>query len=568
MFCATLLLIRLHHQRAREALADADNPHTPLTLAEAQRVFPEAVAIALPHADGTQAVTDADGTALGYVLQTSPDANDIIGFSGGTNTLLGFDNDERITGLHILESRDTEEHIEKIVADPKFAEQFVGLAWNEAAALQQVDAVSGATLSSYAISDGIAVRLRGEKPADKPLPSKLFPDPPTVAEIQHLLPTAVSLEPDDRIGGWFHVRNSAGESVGNILRTTPSAERVNGYQGPTETLIVLDSAGKVLGLVVGRSYDNEPYTDYVREEVYFLELFNDRDLVALASLDADAEQIEGVSGATMTSTAVVDSLRVAAADFREQQKQLAAVTEEATPPEEMPSLFVFTASDYGTAGMVCLGLLISLTRLRQFRGLRWVFLSGLVVYLGLINGDLLSQANLVGWAQQGVPTRHAGGLVLLTATALLLPMVSKSNVYCTHLCPHGAAQQLLHRLRGSRKSSRKVSRRWRVVLLSIPAVLVMLTVVVAMIGEPAMLVHIEPFHAYLWQIAGGMTIAIAIGGLIAAWFVPMAYCRYGCPTGVVLGFLRYNRGSGELTPRDVVAILCLILAAGNYFFNV
>ncbi len=36
-------------------------------------------------------------------------------------------------------------------------------------------------------------------------------------------------------------------------------------------------------------------------------------------------------------------------------------------------------------------------------------------------------------------------MVVLSIAALAIPIGAKSNVYCSHLCPHGAVQQLLPR---------------------------------------------------------------------------------------------------------------------------
>ena len=53
---------------------------------------------------------------------------------------------------------------------------------------------------------------------------------------------------------------------------------------------------------------------------------------------------------------------------------------------------------------------------------------------------------------------------------------------------------------------------------------------------------------------------LAIAGLVASLFVPMAYCRYGCPTGALLKFVRYA-GHGDVFGKRDVGALVLVLAA-------
>ena len=171
----------------------------------------------------------------------------------------------------------------------------------------------------------------------------------------------------------------------------------------------------------------------------------------------------------------------------------------------------------------------------------------MILYLGLVNGDMVSQALAFGWAQNGVPWQTAFGLVVLTLAAVLIPVFTRHNVYCRQLCPHGAVQQLVRnrlpwRVRISTRASRGL--RW------IPALLVAWCLTVTLLALPYSLVDVEPFDAWVFRIAGGATIGIAVGGLVVSMFVPMAYCKYGCPTGALLEYLRYNARSDQWTRQD------------------
>jgi polyferredoxin len=183
----------------------------------------------------------------------------------------------------------------------------------------------------------------------------------------------------------------------------------------------------------------------------------------------------------------------------------------------------------------------------------------LVVYLGFLNGDMLSQALIVGWAQNGIPWRLGPGLVILSAAALLTPAVTKRQLYCHHICPYGAAQQLL---RGRVSRRRRIARHWRRWLQLIPPVLLVLVVLTAMLHWPINLAGIEPFDAFLFWIAGTAALTIAVVGLAASALVPMAYCRFGCPTGAMLEYVRYQGQSDRFSRRDALAAGLLLLALG------
>jgi len=537
-----VLIVALIHQQHRWYVAQQRG-------AMKERVGVEQVVAFYPKAHalsdwipshGGQNVVDVDGKALGYVVQTSPEADDVIGFSGPTNTLIAFDADDRVLGLSILRSGDTREHVAVVLADEAFMTRLNGRAWSEVSAADRVDAVSGATLTSLAIADGIAVRLGGARP------SSLFPDEIALSEVRPFLPDAASLRPSERRPDLLEVRDAAGGKLGYVARTSPHADGLIGYQGPTDTLIVLDPNERVTGLALRHSYDNEPYVRYVREDEYFFNIFKGFLLDEVAQLDMVDAGIEGVSGATKTSTTVAEALILAAGELiKVRQKAVSGPT------------WNLAASDIGTLVVIGLALTIAFTRLRGRRRVRIAFQVVLVVYLGFLNADMVSQALLVGWAQNGVAWRIAPALVMLTAAALLAPVLTRRQVYCSHLCPHGALQEWL---RGRVPYQIGVSRRVRRLLDCIPALLLCWVAFVAMLHLPYSLVGIEPFDAYVVRIAGWATIAVALVGLVASLFLPMAYCRYGCPTGAMLEYLRLGGASERLGRRDVLAT-ALALAA-------
>jgi NosR/NirI family nitrous oxide reductase transcriptional regulator len=65
-------------------------------------------------------VRDANGQAIAQVLRTSPAANHILGFSGPTDVLLVMNADSELIAAKILSSRDTRDHVQKVLEDEQF----------------------------------------------------------------------------------------------------------------------------------------------------------------------------------------------------------------------------------------------------------------------------------------------------------------------------------------------------------------------------------------------------------------------------------------------------------------
>jgi NosR/NirI family transcriptional regulator, nitrous oxide reductase regulator len=207
IFVSVLLLIRLQHQRfvAEEAARDQQ----PVDVKVLREFFPDAVDGGLfDPARRTQQIVNAANQPLGFVVQTSPQSDNIVGFSGPTNLLIAFGTDERILSLTILWSRDTREHVALIERQTDFLKTWNGSLWSDAANLKSIDAVSGATLTSLAIAESIATRLGGS------VPSLRFPDEIDVAEVATWFPAAAAFSADPRRPSLLHALAKDGTQLG------------------------------------------------------------------------------------------------------------------------------------------------------------------------------------------------------------------------------------------------------------------------------------------------------------------------------------------------------------------
>ena len=117
--------------------------------------------------------------------------------------------------------------------------------------------------------------------------------PLTVREVQAFLPTAVGL--DDEIGPLGRaVVDGRGDVLGHVASTSPLADGVVGYAGPTEVLIVTDRDGAVVGARIRRSADTAEHVAQVREDPTFLAAFAGRSWRELAGADIDRLGVDGL----------------------------------------------------------------------------------------------------------------------------------------------------------------------------------------------------------------------------------------------------------------------------------
>jgi hypothetical protein len=374
----------------------------------------------------------------------------------------------------------------------------------------------------------------------------------TLDEIRPFFPAAAKLDPDTSERRGLFVLDKSSNPVGYVLRTSPVSDSIKGYAGPTDTLLALDYPGmKVLGIKIRSSWDTKVHVKDVGNDEYFMGLWNGKTWDEVAGLDPRAAHIEGVSGASLTSLAIANAIQ----HRFKVSKDAAAIK---PPPVHL------RPHDWGLLAVIAAALAFTFVpHLRSHTWARRAFQIVLIGYVGFWNGQLLAQSLMSGWSAGGVAWRTAPALALLLAAALIVPWTSRRAIYCSQICPHGAAQEWVGRL--SRRKLRlphglERGLRW------LPPLLIAFVLTITMWKLPIDLADVEPFDAYLIRTASVsiITIGIAVAGLVAAVFVPMAYCKYGCPTGLILNFLRSHGRADTFGRRDYAAGLLVLLTVGLY----
>lgn len=529
-----LLVVAVMAIRRTHPMAAVD-----LTPDRVRDFFPAAAV--LTAQDGLLIVKDESGISLGQVLQTAPESDDIIGYSGPTNTLIALDARGKVLGLRILSSGDTTDHVAEVVGTRSFFKQFIDKKPAEMANLQ-VDAVSGATLTSSAIAEGVLRRL-----GKSATTSLRFPDAITLDEVQRLEPQAVGLRESKTHPGAQEILDKKGATIALAVRTAPSSDGVVGYKGPSDTFMLMDPTGSTLrGIALRRSYDTEQYVGYVTGDPAFLKTFDGMTTEKIANIDFNAAGVEGVSGATQTSYGIAEGVRVRAQALLKAREARRGWWQRLR----------WRWQDTGHVMIMMSALVMAFTSLRGRASCRHLHHAALVIYGGFIAGEMLSQGQLVGWAAHGTPWRNAPGFVLLAVVALLGPVFTGRQLYCHHICPHGALQQLMaRRLRWQWSPSRRLER----AMTRMPFVLLAFVLGSVAFMLPVNLNALEPFDAYVFRVAGWASISIAIVGLLWSLVTPLAYCRYGCPTGALFKLLRFTGDADRLGARDWIAAACLAL---------
>lgn len=374
--------------------------------------------------------------------------------------------------------------------------------------------------------------------------------PITVAEVRAFLPEAARLKVDAGPRGGYEVIGNTGERIGYVVRTMPQSRTIVGYSGPSDVLVVFDAEDKGLGATIRHSYDTPSHVDDVRHDYIFMESWNRRSWEEIAEItDLAAAKIYAVSGATRTSEAVAQSVveRVA----------------QGTTATSVGRSWRWAWRDSALFGFLGIGCLFAYWKHPQWQRWRWVYSVATIVGLGLWMGDLLAQSLLVGWMETRVPWSATPGLVILATAAFVLPWASRQPVYCQFVCPHGNLQRWTMKLLPARWK-RPLGEDLKWLSRCVPPLLLLVVLVVSFLRLDFDLAGIEPFDAYVLRSAGWATLLVAGLGLLVSLWVPMAYCKYGCPTGWLLEFMRRRGGKEYFSGHDWIGVALLAVAVLLY----
>lgn len=334
----------------------------------------------------------------------------------------------------------------------------------------------------------------------------------TLTHVQQVFPTATTFKEEPG-----RVQVFAGQEViGWGRSTSPDSDSIVGYASAVPVFIGFDPTNHVVGLSL---LENAESPDFVKEVVKagVLKAWTGAALSEMGSVAVDS-----VTGATMTSKAIIGTVRHSMGAYLEQ-----------------PVLKISTG--WLEHLKVALGWFLLAAGLIQFfaprvmKPYRVVYQLFVLAVLGFWAGTFLSMSSLYNWTVSGLQLPSRLFMFVILVLSLGLPLLTGRAFYCVSICPYGAAQDLMKK---TRKKSVTLPPRLRTFLSTLREKIFALVIVLLLSGVSFDLAQIEPFAAFLFRAASLPVLLLAVLFLVLAIFVPRAWCRFACPTGHFLELIR------------------------------
>lgn len=246
------------------------------------------------------------GEIVGYVAQVT-----VSGFGGPVEVIVGTDTEGVLNGIQVGGSNFSETAgLGAKAKEPAFTDQFAG----KTAPLsvgEEIDAITAATITSNAVTRGVNM----------------------------------AIEVIGSVAG-FEVK---GASEGGALSDGWYTASVRGFAGPVYVAIQLNDEGVIVDIVIGNEEFAETagFGQKAKEPAFYEQFIGRSDHVDLADIDA-------ISGATITTKAVLDAVNTALlyAGDPEAAETAALAVEEFVLPEIPDDALTATASSKGFGGPV------------------------------------------------------------------------------------------------------------------------------------------------------------------------------------------------------------------------
>ncbi len=325
---------------------------------------------------------------------------------------------------------------------------------------------------------------------------------------------------EDGQSGVKQVYDSSGKLLGLLALSHPHAQGIIGFGGEIPLLISLDQNFNLTKITLLDNAESPDFIENIIKEGFFKN-FENKNIAKIQQ-----EKIDAVSGATLSSNAITQTIRTRLSSLIPQETIQTTTYFEFSKSKKLLSLLAFAFS----ISIFFLG-----KKMKRFQTLSLILN---IVFLGFINGHFLSLATLYNWTTHGIIFQAMPIFITILVSSLLVNFFTSKNFYCTYVCPFGSFQTLIKK--GNKKSIALPGKIINI-LKPIRAIYLLSLLYLLILGFEQDLTRLEPFSAFLYRVAPLSATIMASLFLTISFFIPKSWCRFFCPTGYIIDFITIHR---------------------------
>ncbi|UCD15277.1 MAG: FMN-binding protein [Candidatus Omnitrophota bacterium] len=300
-----------------------------------------------------------------------------------------------------------------------------------------------------------------------------------------------------------------------VLDSKDYASHIKGFGGHINLKIRITDRGQIKEIKV---IEHKETTQYAKNIDTFLSQFGGRFMRQEFSLDT----VDAISGATVTSTAIVDIVN-------EVKQKVFTQLEEGPPEQVVRRGAVVNLASLCLIFFTAVSVILYIFFPHQVFW-RKIYLTFVVVILGVGFNLTFSIFHLANLLTFNIPAGKILSHMLIYATPLVLGVLL-GQFWCGWLCPFGSLQELLGSSRLCSQPSETVDRRLRF----FKYIFLTVVIVVVSVNRDAFLFKQEPLSVFfLNPFRFSKDKVLALTALFFSIFFLRFWCRYFCACGAAL----------------------------------
>ncbi|MCM1292443.1 MAG: FMN-binding protein [Bacteroides sp.] len=312
-----------------------------------------------------------------------------------------------------------------------------------------------------------------------------------------------------------HSADSTTTSIGDtiVINTTEAGKDITGYAGPVPLEIKITD-GKIASVEALTNSETPGFFKRV-VEAGLLDSWN-----GLTLEQASTIKVDGVTGATYSSNAVIGNVKAGLATYTPVE------AEETDAADTHP----FGAKEIAVLAVLMLAMIVPLfTKNHRYRLAQQILNAAILGFWGGTFLDYTMLLNVMSNAPSAALTISAG---LMIVAAFIYPLLGKPGYYCAWVCPLGSLQELAsacnprHHLTLGPHTVKFLTN-FRLLLWGVLMLCLWTAMWVSWIDYELFTAFIVESAATGILISGAVIVALSI-------FIPRPYCRFICPTGTLL----------------------------------
>ncbi|WP_258359879.1 4Fe-4S binding protein [Moorella sulfitireducens] len=339
----------------------------------------------------------------------------------------------------------------------------------------------------------------------------LLPKDNLIPKLKEALPQAQSFNKITSNPTIYEGLNGQGEKIGYLV-----IDSAMGYGGPITVITSTDLEGNIVGAVIAEHKDTPTFIQIVMNHD-FLKQFLGKKVNEPFALDKD---IDRVTGATFSSKGITMAIAQGSHALAKNQFGF-SITEEARPVNlGAKEITVISLLMLALAGVTF-----------QLNKLRWLTLVGSLIFIGFKYNIALSIGNIASVLMGYFPPikEYIFWYIWVLGVPFIIFMLGR-NIYCSWLCPFGAAQEILAKIGGSNfRCHKSIDLKAR----KIKYVLTYIALLIAFVSSSPGQGSYEPFATLFARQGFGIQWFILPVVLFSSLLISRFWCHYFCPVGVI-----------------------------------